>query len=70
MFPDISDAMAAGGFTTSIDFAQALLDEQRVAVTPGEAFDSPGFIRMSYATWSRLAIMPRITPGTMRAWKG
>ena len=28
----------------------ALLDEQRVAVTPGEAFDSPGFIRMSYAT--------------------
>ena len=47
---DISEAMAAGGFTTSIDFAQALLDEQRVAVTPGEAFDSPGFIRMSYAT--------------------
>ena len=50
MFPDISEAMAAGGFKTSIDFAQALLDEQRVAVTPGEAFDSPGFIRMSYAT--------------------
>ena len=50
MFPDISDAMAAGGFKTSIDFAQALLDEKRVAVTPGEAFDSPGFIRMSYAT--------------------
>ena len=50
MFPDISDAMAAGGFKTSIDFAQALLDETRVAVTPGEAFDSPGFIRMSYAT--------------------
>ena len=44
------DAMAAGGFKTSIDFAQALLDEKRVAVTPGEAFDSPGFIRMSYAT--------------------
>ena len=50
MFPDISDAMAAGGFKTSIDFAQALLDEKRVAVTPGEAFDAPGFIRMSYAT--------------------
>jgi aspartate aminotransferase len=50
MFPDISEAMAAGGFKTSIDFAQALLDEKRVAVTPGEAFDSPGFIRMSYAT--------------------
>ncbi len=50
MFPDISEAMAAAGFTTSIEFAQALLDEKRVAVTPGEAFDSPGFIRMSYAT--------------------
>jgi len=50
MFPDISEAMAAGGFKTSIEFAQALLDEKRVAVTPGEAFDSPGFSRMSYAT--------------------
>ena len=50
MFPDISEAMAAAGFKTSIEFAQALLDDKRVAVTPGEAFDSPGFIRMSYAT--------------------
>ena len=50
MFPDISEAMAACGFKTSIEFAQALLDDQRVAVTPGEAFDSPGFVRMSYAT--------------------
>ena len=30
--------------------AQALLDEARVAVTPGEAFDAPGFLRISYAT--------------------
>jgi aspartate aminotransferase len=50
MFPDIREAMAAGGFTTSMEFATALLDEKRVAVTPGEAFDSPGFLRMSYAT--------------------
>jgi aspartate aminotransferase len=50
MFPDIREAMAAGGFKTSIEFATALLDEKRVAVTPGEAFDSPGFVRMSYAT--------------------
>jgi aspartate aminotransferase len=50
MFPDISEAIAACGFKTSIEFAQALLDDKRVAVTPGEAFDSPGFIRMSYAT--------------------
>ena len=50
LFPDITRAMADGGFATSADFAQALLDESRVAVTPGEAFDAPGFVRMSYAT--------------------
>jgi len=38
------------GFRTSLDFADALLEESRVAVTPGEAFDAPGFIRISYAT--------------------
>jgi aspartate aminotransferase len=53
MFIDISDALSgidAGGFRTSLDFADALLEESRVAVTPGEAFDAPGFIRISYAT--------------------
>jgi aspartate aminotransferase len=50
MFPDIREAMAAGGFKTSTDFAQALLEDKRVAVTPGEAFDAPGFLRISYAT--------------------
>jgi aspartate/methionine/tyrosine aminotransferase len=30
-------------------FRHGLLDEERVAVTPGEAFDAPGFIRISYA---------------------
>ena len=32
------------------DLADALLEESRVALTPGEAFDAPGFIRISYAT--------------------
>ena len=53
MFIDIGDLLsgvAPGGFRTSNEFAQALLDEARVAVTPGEAFDAPGFIRISYAT--------------------
>ena len=27
-----------------------MLDEARVAITPGEAFDAPGFFRLSYAT--------------------
>ena len=50
MFVDVSDVLSVDGFRTSIDFANALLEEQRVAVTPGEAFDAPGFIRISYAT--------------------
>ena len=50
LFVDVSDALSVDGFRTSTDFAQALLDEARVAVTPGEAFDAPGFVRISYAT--------------------
>ena len=50
MFVDVGDVLSVDGLRTSTDFAQALLDEARVAVTPGEAFDAPGFIRLSYAT--------------------
>lgn len=50
LFPDVSDFLSPDGFKTTTDFAQALLDESRVAVTPGEAFDAPGFLRLSYAT--------------------
>ena len=50
LFVDVSDVLSVDGFRTSTDFAQALLDESRVAVTPGEAFDAPGFVRISYAT--------------------
>ena len=50
MFVDISDVLSVDGFRTSLDFADAFLAESRVAVTPGEAFDAPGFIRISYAT--------------------
>ena len=45
----IGDDQLAGGALQQA-FAQALLEEQRVAVTPGEAFDAPGFLRISYAT--------------------
>ena len=49
LFPDVSDFLSPDGPRTSTDLAQALLDEARVAITPGEAFDAPGFIRLSYA---------------------
>jgi len=48
LFPNISALLAPG--TTSTDFAQALLEKEHVVVTPGEAFDAPGYLRISYAT--------------------
>ena len=50
LFPDVSDFLSPDGIRTSAELAQALLDDARVAITPGEAFDAPGFIRISYAT--------------------
>jgi aspartate aminotransferase len=49
LFVDVSDFLSPDRLRTSSDMAQALLDEARVALTPGEAFDAPGFIRISYA---------------------
>ncbi|MFN8057774.1 MAG: pyridoxal phosphate-dependent aminotransferase [Vicinamibacterales bacterium] len=47
---DIGELLSPGDLRTSADFARALLAELNVAVTPGEAFDAPGCIRISYAT--------------------
>ena len=49
MFPDVSEFLSPDGIRTSAELATALLDNARVAVTPGEAFDAPGFLRLSYA---------------------
>jgi aspartate aminotransferase len=61
MFVDVSDALSVEGLRTSMEFTDALLAEARVAVTPGEAFDAPGFIRISYAT-----SMDNLREGTRR----
>jgi aspartate aminotransferase len=50
LFLDISALLSPDGIRTSAEFAQALLDEAHVALTAGEAFDAPGFLRISYAT--------------------
>jgi aspartate aminotransferase len=50
MFPDVSDYLSPDGIRTSAELATSLLNEARVALTPGEAFDAPGFLRISYAT--------------------
>jgi aspartate aminotransferase len=49
LFLDVSDDLSTDGVRTSAELAQCLLDDVRVAITPGEAFDAPGFIRVSYA---------------------
>ena len=38
-----------GRSTTSAELAELILDEAEVAVVPGEAFGSPGYLRLSYA---------------------
>jgi aspartate aminotransferase len=49
LFPDISGLLTAT-VGTSLEFASQLLENEHVVVTPGEAFDAPGYLRISYAT--------------------
>jgi aspartate aminotransferase len=50
LFPYIADLLSPNGIKSSAEFAEALLKDVSVAVTPGEGFDAPGFFRLSYAT--------------------
>jgi aspartate aminotransferase len=61
LFPDISGLLSPDGLKTSAEFAQALLEKEYVVVTPGEGFDAPGYLRISYAT-----SMDQIREGTTR----
>jgi aspartate aminotransferase len=61
LFPCIARLLSPDGIRTSAEFAQALLDEARVAVTAGEGFDAPGYLRISYA-----ASMERLKEGSDR----
>jgi aspartate aminotransferase len=61
LFVDISALLSSDGLRTSAEFATRLLDEAHVALTAGEAFDAPGFLRISYAT-----SMDRLREGATR----
>lgn len=50
LFVDVGDLLSPDGVRTSAELAQVLLDEQHVAVMAGEAFDAPGFLRLSLAS--------------------
>ena len=45
LFLDVDRRAVPDGLRTSAHLARALLDEARVAFSPGEAFDAPGFLR-------------------------
>jgi aspartate aminotransferase len=49
LFPDVSELLG-GEVKSSSDFAQKLIEQEHVALTPGEGFDAPGYLRISYAT--------------------
>lgn len=61
LFLDISGLLTPDGIRTSAEFAGRLLHEAHVALTPGEAFEAPGFVRISYAT-----SMDRLEEGVKR----
>ena len=49
LFPSVAAFLSPDKYRTSIDFADALLREEHVVTTAGEAFDTPGYLRLSYA---------------------
>jgi aspartate aminotransferase len=61
LFPRVEAFVSPGGCRTSLEFAERLLHEEHVVVTAGEAFDAPGYIRISYA-----ASLDRLREGATR----
>ncbi|KRL39061.1 pyridoxal phosphate-dependent aminotransferase [Liquorilactobacillus uvarum] len=50
LFPNIAETVKMTGFSSTENFASALLEEAHVAVVAGVAFGMPEHIRLSYAT--------------------
>jgi aspartate aminotransferase len=50
LFVSVQALLGRGGLTSDDDVASWLLERARVAVVPGSAFGTPGYVRLSYAT--------------------
>jgi len=50
LFPDVNTAIEKKGFSDDVELSEYLIETANVAVVPGSAFGSPGYIRLSYAT--------------------
>ena len=46
----IKNVIKNKGFSDDVELSQYLIEKANVAVVPGSAFGSPGYIRLSYAT--------------------
>jgi aspartate aminotransferase len=49
LFPNVSKIITQLGLNSDLELAELLLDKASVAIVPGTAFGSPGYIRISYA---------------------
>jgi aspartate aminotransferase len=61
VYPSVGGLCRQVGCATSKELVQRILREARVAAVPGEAFGTPGFLRLSYAL-----SLPRIDEGIAR----
>jgi aspartate aminotransferase len=61
LFPSVSGFLSPDGCRTSLEFADRLLQAEHVVLTAGEAFQAPGFVRISYA-----ASLDRLREGATR----
>lgn len=59
--PLIGKSLRGKNISSSAELAAIILDEAEVAVVPGEAFGTPGYLRLSYATSDE-----KITEGVAR----
>ena len=50
LFPDVKNVIENKGFSDDVELSEYLIESANVAVVPGSAFGSKGYIRLSYAT--------------------
>lgn len=50
LFPNVSKAIEKSPYSSAEEWAEALLEEEKVAIIPGSGFGAPDNIRISYAT--------------------
>ena len=50
LFPDVKNVIDEKGFSDDLELSEYLIETANVAVVPGSAFGSTGYIRLSYAT--------------------